>query len=78
MKPVIKQLLNVGPLIIGMMIIAYIIEELVEDFVNESLSDFVYPITALVVLYILWKKVIPTVQVYLNEGSGEDTSIANK
>ena len=67
MKPIIKQLMNVAPLLIGVVIIAYIIEELVEEFVNESLSDFVYPIAALVILYMLWKKVMPTVQRYLSE-----------
>jgi hypothetical protein len=78
MKPIISKLLNATPLIIGIAIVAYIIEELVEDFGNESLSDFVYPIATLVILYILWKKVIPTVQAYLNEGPAEEKAIDNK
>lgn len=72
MKPIISKLLNVTPLIIGVVIVAYIIEELVEDFINEPVSDFVYPVSILIILYILWCKVIPDIQQYLNSEDKKD------
>lgn len=72
MKTIIKQLIDVAPVIIGVAIVAYVVEELVEDFVNEPLSDFVYPIAALVILYILSKKVLPAVQTYLATDTPKD------
>jgi tryptophan-rich sensory protein len=67
MKPIIAKLIAVAPIIAVIVIVAYIIEELVEDFFSEMLSDFVYPITGIIILAILWIKVIPTIQAYLHE-----------
>jgi zinc transporter ZupT len=65
MKSIISKLINVAPVILGLVIAAYVIEEIIEDYVSETFSDFVYPIAALVILYILWLKVIPEVRKYL-------------
>jgi hypothetical protein len=67
MKKIISKFIGVAPLIVVIIIVAYIIEEMLEDFYSEMLSDFVYPIAAIAILAVLWYKVIPTVQAYLHE-----------
>jgi len=74
MKPIISSLLSVTPIIVVLLVVAYITEELVEDFVGEPLSDFVYPVAALVIFAVLWYRMIPVVQSYLKD----DTSIEPK
>ena len=67
MKPVIAKLISVTPIIVVIAIVTYTIEEVVEDFYSETISDFVYPIGAIVILAVLWYKVMPSIQTYLNE-----------
>jgi tryptophan-rich sensory protein len=67
MKPVIAKLVTVVPVILVVIIVAYITEEVVEDFYSEMLSDFVYPVAAIVILAVLWLKVMPALLAYLNE-----------
>jgi phosphotransferase system glucose/maltose/N-acetylglucosamine-specific IIC component len=74
MKRIIAKLISVAPVIIVTFILAYILEEILEDFYSEAISDFVYPIAALVALGILWYRVMPTVQAYLNEDSTPSTT----
>lgn len=69
MKPIIAKLLSVTPIIVVTVLLAYILEEVIEDFYSEALSDFVYPTAALVVFGVLWYRVMPAVQSYLNEDS---------
>ena len=65
MKLIILKLIKLSPLLIVLLIAAYVLEELLEDFVSETVSDFVYPVAGLIVVGILWKFLLPTVEAYL-------------
>lgn len=67
MKSIITKFITVFPVVAIIVIIAYIIEEIIEDMGSEAMSDFVYPIAALIIVGILWVKVWPAVQAYLAE-----------
>lgn len=72
MKNIASKLLSVAPILVLVIIVAYIIEEVLEDFYSEPLSDFVYPITALVVLAIVWFRVVPVLKNYLEAENKQD------
>jgi len=55
--------------------VAYIAEELVEDFIGEPMSDFVYPVAALVIFGVLWYTLVPVVQAYLKEDDTDVTKL---
>jgi len=66
MKAIISRLINITPFIIGILIVAYIVEEILEDTSSETVSDFVFPIAGLLLLVVIWLYLIPTIRAYLN------------
>lgn len=66
MKSIISRLINIMPFIAGILLVAYIVEELLEDNVSEAASDFVFPIAGLVLLAIVWIYLVPAIRTYLN------------
>jgi hypothetical protein len=62
MKETIRALLSVTPIVVVIAILAYIVEELLEDFISEQVSDFVYPVTALIIFALLWYRVVPSIR----------------
>jgi len=65
MKSIISKLVTLTPFIIVILIVSYVIEELLEDWVSEAVSDFVYPVAGLLILGIVWVYVVPVIQTYL-------------
>jgi len=72
MKPIISRLISIAPIIVITLVLAYIAEELLEDFVSEVTSDFVYPIAGLIIFGVIWYKLVPTVQAYLKNDPHQD------
>jgi len=75
MKPIISRLLSITPILVVLLVVAYIAEELVEDFIGEPMSDFVYPVAALVIFGVLWYTLVPVVQAYLKEDDTDVTKL---
>lgn len=73
MKSIISAAVGSLPLIAIIIIVTYIIEEVVEDFYSEMISDFVYPVGALLVLAVVWYKVIPAIQAHLSTEPSQPT-----
>ena len=67
MKPIISRLISITPIVVVVLVLTYIAEELLEDFVSEVASDFVYPIGTLIILLLVWYRVVPTIQAYLQD-----------
>jgi hypothetical protein len=71
MKKIVSKFITIIPALFVIVVGAYIIEEIIEDLYSEALSDFVYPIAALLIFWIIWVKLIPIVQTYLREDTRE-------
>ena len=67
MKPILSKMITLTPFVIAIAIVAYIVEEVMEDRVSELASDFVYPIAGLIILAVVWIYLVPTIQAYLNK-----------
>jgi len=67
MKQITSKTIAVTPYVIGIAIITYIIEKVLEDVVSEAVSDFVYPVAGLLILGLIWKTVIPVAYMYLRK-----------
>jgi uncharacterized membrane protein len=68
MKSIISKLVTLTPIIIIILIVSYVLEELLEDRVSETVSDFVYPIAGLVILGIVWIFLVPVIHCLSSEG----------
>jgi hypothetical protein len=70
MKEIIRAVLAVTPAIVILVVGAYVVEELLEDFVSETVSDFVYPVAVLSIFLLLWYRVVPSIKThYLSESN---------
>jgi uncharacterized membrane protein YjjB (DUF3815 family) len=78
MKKIMSRLIPLVPGIAVLMIMAYIVEEILEDTVSEQVSDFVYPITALGIVALLWFKLMPVVREYLAQDSQSEERIGGE
>ena len=65
MKKVFAKLINLSPLLVVIVVAAYVAEELIEDYYTESLSDLVYPVAFLIIFGLLWYSLAPLLQEYL-------------
>ena len=67
MKLIISKLITLAPVISIILIAAYIVEEVIDYRVNELTADLVYPISAVIILIILWIYLVPVIQSYLKK-----------
>jgi hypothetical protein len=65
MKPIISRLVTLIPIILGIVLCTYLVEEFTEEMINDTLSDLIFPIGGLVILVIIWLYLVPTIQAYL-------------
>jgi len=65
MKPIISRLVTLTPIILGIVLFIYIVEEFTEEVISDTLSDLIFPVGGLVILAIIWLYLVPTIQAYL-------------
>jgi len=71
MKPIISRLVTLTPVILGIILFAYILEEFTESIINETLSDLIFPVAGLAILVVIWLYLVPTIQAYLADDTTE-------
>jgi len=65
MKLIISRLVTLTPIILGIILFAYMLEEFTEDIISDTLSDFIFPVVGLVILAVIWLYLVPPIQAYL-------------
>ena len=65
MNTILSKLVSLTPIVVIIIILAYVAEELLESRVSELASDLVYPAAGLLILGILWKYLVPVIQAHL-------------